>query len=355
MNKVLEYFKNNNSHIFTKEIHVYGWQKEYDYKIISSVSKYLFEDFQVIEHIAPITNESREGIKKPKFYITVHDTGDALATHSAKFWSDAVYNEAWEEGPYKCSYQYVVGNDGIYHNIPDDEIAWHAGDSTRYDYALYDAHLEGNNPHPKVTISSDGYYEIDGKKSSILAPRAHKERGGKVLFDRVARTDEINDGGVLCKLIDGKYYIGETYYSSGYEKISNRGGNNNSIGIESCINEGTDIYLTWQRTAKLVANLLHNNNLTFDDVKQHHYFSGKNCPQTIRMNGMWEHFMELVKTEYDIINFLKEGYKIKLIPLSENVCSNGRIKADSNELQVSYRIVVSLNGKEESIDLSENL
>ena len=56
--------------------------------------------------------------------------------------------------------------------------------------------------------------------------------------------------------IDGKYYIGETYYSSTYEKISNRGGNNNSIGIESCITVGTDIYLTWQKTAKLVAKLL---------------------------------------------------------------------------------------------------
>lgn len=347
-NEVLNQIKKSiNKNIISKNIHVYGWQKEYDHKIISSVSKYLFEDLQVTENIAPLTNENREGKIKPKYYVTIHDTGDALDTHTAKFWSETVYAEKWEQGPYACSYQYVTGNDGIYHNIPDNEVAWHAGDGTAKDYTLYVTDITGNNPYPLITISEDGYYTIDGKKTLVLAPRVHKERNGEVIYDRIAKTEDINEQGVLCKLIDGKYYLGETYYSPSYGKIANRGGNNNSIGIESCINEGTDIYLTWQRTAKLTANLLYNNNLTFDDVKQHHYFSGKNCPQTIRMNGMWEHFMSLVKCEYEMIPYLRAGYSFKLCSMTDNIMPNGRIKNDAIN---DYKFIIEIYKDNQKID-----
>ena len=324
---------------FSKEVHVYGWQKEYDHLLVASVSKYLFEDFNVVENLAPLTNENREGIKKPKYYVTVHDTGDADPNHNAKFWSEAVKNEYWEQGKYACSYQYVVGNDGTYHQIPDDEIAWHAGDTTRYDYKLYDANVEGDNEYPVITISEDGYYEIDSKKTTILAPRVHKEKNGEVIVDRLATNNDINDQSVLCKLIDGKYYIGETYFNAGYMLIANRGGNNNSIGIESCINDNTDIYYTWQKTAKLVARLLIDNKLTFDDVKQHHYYSGKNCPQTMRMNGMWNHFMDLVKTEYQALKYIDEGYKFKLKVDSKYIDEKGRVTLSENNDQLVEIII----------------
>lgn len=350
MNKVLEYFKNNNEKVLEKDIHAYGWKNEYDYHLIGSCTKYLFEPLNRIEHFAPITNDNRPGLVKPNFYICVHDTGDALAHHTAKFWSDAVYNEKWEEGVYACSYQYVVGNDGVYHNIPDNEIAWHAGDSTQYDYALYDSKVTGVNPNPVVTISDDGYYTIDGKKSIIEAPRAYKERNGKVLIDRIAKTEDFNSQGILCKLIDGKYFIGETYFSSGYEMIANRGGNNNSVGIETCINEGTDLHYTFQLVAKLVAKLLKENNLTFSDIKQHHYFSGKNCPQTLRMNGLWDYFISLVKTEYTILGFLDEGYEISIKTNNPNILPNGRITKLDKDMKVT--IVTKYEGVEEELTLN---
>ena len=106
---------------------------------------------------------------------------------------------------------------------------------------------------------------------------------------------------------DEYFYLGETYFNKTYEKIANRGGNNNSIGIESCITANTDIYLTWQKTAKLVAYLLDNNNLTINDVVQHHYFSGKNCPQTMREAGFYMHFKKLVQIEYQVLQFIKQG------------------------------------------------
>lgn len=358
MNKVLQFFKDNEvKSPIIKNIRVYGWEFEYDHLIVSSLCKYLFEDLEIIENIAPEANENRDGRIREKKYITVHDTGDTDFRHTAKFWSETVYNQGWEQGKYGASFQYVTGNDGIYHNIPDNEIAYHAGDSTQFDYKLYDTNVCGENENPIVTISEDGFYEIDGKKTIIASPRAYKTWKEKVVLDRIAQTSDINEQGVLCKLIDGKYYIGETYFNSSFAKIANRGGNNNSIGIESCITVGTDIYLTWQKTAKLVAKLLDDNNLTFDDIKQHHYFSGKNCPQTIRMNGFWEHFIELVKVEYQVLQFIKEGYKIELVVDNPKVKNNGRISLTdlySGE-EIRYTIVTTFNNQKEELQMSMKL
>ena len=350
MNKVLEFFKNNQDKVFSEKIHVYGWQYEYDTILTSSITRYLFEDLDIIENIAPKGNDNRDGRIRDKVYITVHDTGDADKNHNAKFWSDTVKNQYWEQGKYECSYQYVTGEDGIYHNIPDDEIAYHAGDSTMYDYKLYDTSVDGTNDAPIVSISDDGYYTIDDKKTCILAPRAKKTKDDTIVYDRIATKKDFNSQGVLCKLINGRYYIGETYFNNTYELIANRGGNNNSIGIESCINEGADIFLIWQRTAKLVAYLLDKNNLCFDDIKQHHYFSGKNCPQTMRMNNMWDVFMDLVEFEYQILKFKQEGYKIRLICDDQDVCANGRVKKYHSG-KYHFTVESELNGKIERIDL----
>ena len=357
MNKVLEFFKNDaNNKAIVKNIRVYGWQNEYDHLIITSLNKYLFEDLNIIENIAPINDTNRPHIIKPNKYVTVHDTGDASPLHTAKFWSEAVRNQSWEHKPgevipYACSYQYVVDNEGIYHNIPDEEVAYHAGDGTKFDYTLYKTGIKATSEERNVTISEDGYYEINGIKSNIQAPRIYKEKDGVVIEDRLPKTSDMNSQGVLCKIVDGEYCLGETYYSTGYKYIANRGGNNNSIGIESCITENTDIYYTWQKTAKLVAYLLDNNNLTLDDVKQHHYFSGKNCPQTIRMNGFWDHFMELVAFELQMREFNKEGYKVSFECNDARVNKIGRVIDLGDKSPISYKVKTIKDNKVEEIEL----
>ncbi len=345
MDKVIRFFKEHiNKKIKLKNIHVYGWQFDYDYLLVPSVCGYLFEDFTKIENIAPLTNDNRPGNKKHKYYITIHDTGDTDENHTAKFWSNAVKNEYWEQGKYACSFHYVVGNDGIYHNIPDDEVAWHAGDTTLYDYKLYETNVKGNNEHPQINISNDGFYEIDDQKTIVKAPVNNK--------NEVLNDSNFNDQSILCKLVNGQYYIGETYYSNNYHLIANRGGNNNSIGIETCININSDIYLTWQKCAKLVAHLLVENNLTMDDIKQHHYFSGKNCPQTLRMNHLWEHFLELVRVETQVLSFLNEGYTFELKPLSNNILNNGRVINDNKPIR--FKIIICKDNKKEEIEFTSS-
>ena len=291
---------------------------------------------EIIENIAPEGNPNRPGEKHEIRYITVHDTGDF--SFNAGNWSKFVHDAKIGTTPYNASFQYVVGNDGYYHNIPDDEAAYHAGDGHNSTISLFrefETGVYGTQEKPLLNISTDGYYTINGKKSTVLAPTDDE---GNILDESY-----FNDMGIYTSIKDNMYYIGSTWYSDTYNKIGNYGGNFNSIGIESCINKGSDIYLTWQRLAKLVAKLLDEHNFGLEQVVQHHYFSGKDCPQTMRTEGYWNHFMKLVEVEYQILQYKKSGFIFELIPLtSDYVYKNGRIKNITSDYQkIIYNIKVT--------------
>lgn len=77
-------------------------------------------------------------------------------------------------------------------------------------------------------------------------------------------------------------------------------GNTESIGIEICVNEDGNYLKAVQNTAELVAELMKKHNIPIGNVKQHNYWSGKNCPTQLR-NGSkginWNQFIEKVKNE----------------------------------------------------------
>lgn len=142
--------------------------------------------------------EGRPGTKRPIKYIVIHETANhdenANAHAHAEFLTSGLSGTT--------SWHYTVDDHEIYHHIPDDEIAWHAGD----------------------TADADG-------------------------------------------------------------------GNAKGVGIELCVNDGSDFAATRQNAAKLTAYLLHTYGLDMDAVIQHHDCSGKNCPQTMREQGLYEDFM----------------------------------------------------------------
>lgn len=348
MNELLLYFTEiAQSSNIVKNIDVVGWQFTYEHELRTSVIGYLFEDLVITENIAPLSNYNRPGSKYPKYYITVHDTGDV--EYTAKDWSETVYNQfnKMTQQEYTASYQYVLDNKDVYHNIPDDETAYHAGDGSRM-YELLETGVYGTNLKPNITITSDGYYAIDNQKTKVLAPT----NKGTILT-----TADINDCGIRCVIQNGQYYLGNTWFDSTYRKIGNYGGNRNSIGIETCMTQGDDIYYSWQRLAKLVAKLMDENDLTVNDVVPHHYFSGKNCPQTMREAGMWDHFLNLVQIEYDVLQYIQEGYEVSFTSNNTDYVNNlGRvIKSSSLSKTVSYTITVSKDGISESITLTTTI
>ena len=333
LKEVMEYVRSITvPKITTQNIDVIGWDFTWKHDLVPSVTKYLFENITITENIAPAGNVNRPGDKHKKYYICVHDTGDA--TIPAKQWSQVVYDAKLNNNAYTASFQYVVGNDGYYHNIPDDETAYHAGDGhTELSiFKIFETNVYGNNKYPKISISDDGYYTIDGKKSIIEAPK----KNGQILNEKY-----INDLGIYTTIKNGQYYIGSTWYSPSFDYIANRGGNMNSIGIESCIDKGTDVHLTWQRLAKLVAKLMDENDLGIDAVKQHHYFSGKNCPQTMRTAKRWEYFLDLVEVEYNMRQYMKLGFEFEFTSVTKKYVNEvGRVVYRDNKvpLKAKYRI-----------------
>lgn len=345
LDDILQYFIDNAiDTIIAKNIVVTGYQFVYQHRLLSSVTNYLFENFVVNNDVYPIpsTNSNRPGVVYPKYYITVHDTASSASSATAKAHAQYVL-----DGGGGTSWHYSVGNDGIYHQIPDNENAYHAGDGGR-PYQLYNSGIKATTKYPIVTISTDGYYELNGEKSNVLAPRNDN--------NEILTTKDINDEGIRVVIQDGVYFIGNTYYNSTYHYIANAGGNNNSIGMETMVNQGSDLYYTWQKTAKLVAHLMQDNNLSIDDVKPHHFFSGKNCPETMRDNGLWPNFIKLVQFEYDMLTKYSD-YTISFESHDlEYLNALGRvIKQDKYTKTVSYTITVSKNGVSKSVTLSTNI
>jgi N-acetylmuramoyl-L-alanine amidase CwlA len=145
-------------------------------------------------------------------------------------------------------------------------------------------------------------------------------------------------------------------YTQVYEgRICSTGGNYNSIGIESCVNEGSDLWYTWQLTAQLVARLMDENSLDITRVRGHHFYTAKNCPQPMLENDqeIWYEFLELVEAEHELLTKYAD-YEISFVSHNPEILdNNGRIvKQPSETTSVSYTITFTKDGQSQSITLA---
>ena len=76
-------------------------------------------------------------------------------------------------------------------------------------------------------------------------------------------------------------------------------GNMTSIGVEICYSKsGGERYVKAEENAvQLVAYLLKKHKLPISRVKQHNFWSGKDCPHRIRKEGRWGEFLKRVEKE----------------------------------------------------------
>ncbi len=76
-------------------------------------------------------------------------------------------------------------------------------------------------------------------------------------------------------------------------------GNNQSIGIEICMNEDIDQEAANRRAATLAAILMYDLDIPLDNVVTHKHWTGKNCPRLLL--GDWDSFKREVQDIYDSI------------------------------------------------------
>ena len=271
-------------------------------------------------------------------YITVHDTGNTNSGATAEMHKRYITNLNNNPDSTSISWHFTVDEEGIIQHLPTNEVAWHAGDGGSVQLAFYDTGVKYTGI-VNWSITDDGYYAVNGTKTSIAIPRSAD--GTPYLTAKVPAL------GFNYKVgSNGNIWMGSTYYNASYNTIANRGGNLNSISIESCVNEGSDYTQTMRYLAKLVANLCIEYNLTPDRVKQHNTFSGKNCPQVLRESNRWDEFMVLVKLNYFAMTQLTDC-QIEYKSLSPDIMDDtGKIlkKVDNNTV-INYEIKITYGGE----------
>lgn len=100
----------------------------------------------------------------------------------------------------------------------------------------------------------------------------------------------------------------------GYSKITN----NNSIGIEICVNEDGDFEKAYLNCTELVAIVMKQSNIPIENVVRHFDASGKNCPRNIIKNNLWEKFKEEVLRRFNKTKKIHFNQRTKWIQILAN-------------------------------------
>ena len=90
-------------------------------------------------------------------------------------------------------------------------------------------------------------------------------------------------------------------------------------------------------------------NLIINDVVNLHFFSGKDCPMTMRHSNIYQYVKDLTLIEFKILQFKKNGFQISFNCDNKEFISNeGKdFKVPQKDLKVNY--VVTVEKKELNI------
>lgn len=302
----LKFVESRNAEVSRQNIVHYG-NSAVTVAAYRSIFNYAFNDPMTINktHWLPTSHPAHPNKTMTSIeYIVIHDTGNIN--------SDAEANAKFQvsEGNTSVSWAYTVGGDGWFQTMDDDQVSWHssAGSSTT---AFTDTGIPAVNPSERTRMTIvDGYFAIKGIKTNVKAP-----------------AKEFNIVGQWPVIINGTYWIPDTSERNGIVGLD--GGNYNAIGIETSVVSTGDVWLTWHRTARLVAHLLLKHDLSLDRVVYHNSFNNKVCPQTAIRSGNVENWYELIKFEYMLMKKFAD-YEITLTVLPTTsagvLTSKGRIR-----------------------------
>ena len=345
--------ESNNKEVYTKNNLLIGIKigsdGAYYSDIVGSVSKLLFEDYVVHDdyYLSNPSNKSTLASGGIQF-ITVHYAADMPYSSSAMYNGGknlASYNKSCNTNGTQASWHYSTGNDGIWACQNEAYGAWHAGSSktmTWTDSGLSTGQVGTDLYTTDVTLGSDGYFYIKGIKTTVK---------------NTSSGTKLNGMGLAVKVEGTKVFLGGHYYNTSYGYISSTGGNNNSIGMETSVREGSDLWLTWQYTAQLCAKLLIKYNLPLNRLVGHHFYSGKWCPQPMLENDLeiWYEFVELTRQQMEYYNNYSQ-YDLSFASSSEYLKDNGRVKKLPNYTEcVTYTVTYKDGSTTKSVTLSSIL
>lgn len=77
-------------------------------------------------------------------------------------------------------------------------------------------------------------------------------------------------------------------------------GNRDSLAVEICVNEGGDYDKAFKLAASVVRDWRIKHKLSRADVKQHWAWTGKDCPDKMRLAGRWQEFLDLTEPKQTV-------------------------------------------------------
>lgn len=90
----------------------------------------------------------------------------------------------------------------------------------------------------------------------------------------------------------GAWHVGRNYGG----RLFGTASNNNTVGIEMCVQKGYNYEKAFQNTVTLCKYLMDVLGIDADHVVQHYDVCGKNCPSAIRSKGDWTRFKKLISS-----------------------------------------------------------
>ncbi|MCI6272365.1 MAG: N-acetylmuramoyl-L-alanine amidase [Erysipelotrichaceae bacterium] len=170
--------------------------KEVRYYYNETVLPAMIDDIVVTTKIIPKSSNRRLNEKREIKYIVIHETdntkkGSDAYKHSQFLLTNSDSITAWH---------YTVDDKVIYHNLPDNEISWHAGDGRS---------IDGGNMNGigiEMCVNIDGDYEktlknsaklisylIDIYNLSIDDVKLHRDFSGKICPNRLISENRLED------------------------------------------------------------------------------------------------------------------------------------------------------------------
>ena len=129
----IEYFINriHKDEIKTQKFNLYGCEEGYytvPTKNIGYLPFYTKNEIEIVTHYLPTGSGLKpDRLRTSTYYITLHNTGMAHPTATAKGLDDYIHSTNRV-----ASWHYAIDDHGAYNHVPIDEVAWHAGDGSHY-------------------------------------------------------------------------------------------------------------------------------------------------------------------------------------------------------------------------------
>lgn len=117
-------------------------------------------------------------------------------------------------------------------------------------------------------------------------------------------------------------------------------GNTQSIGVEMCINSDGNYLQTINRTVDLVFHLMKKHNIPLENIKQHNFWSGKNCPMLMRSgkNGItWNQFLSKIKSKFNNDKQTNDNKKLYKVQVGAFAFKENAIKLQKELISKGYK------------------